>query len=182
MAATMQIPKLRFMVGLLVMMVFFPLASKAQLQGGLEVAYGSPPAAPLVLESLDGNTTYDLAALRGQVVVINFWATWCIPCIEEMPAMARMWELLSADGLELLGVNAGEKEARIESFLDTLETPIPFPLMIDKTAEVFKSWNVVGLPMTFVVDKQGRLRYTANGARAMDSEHILDLLRNLLDE
>ena len=96
--------------------------------------------------------------------------------------MARMWEQLSPLGLELLAVNAGEKEERIEAFLETLETPIPFPLLIDKTADVFKSWNISGLPMTYVVDKRGRIRYSADGARQMDADHIMDLLRGLLEE
>lgn len=154
----------------------------AELKGGLSIAYGSPPAKPLVLESLDASSTYDLSAMRGRVVVINFWATWCLPCVEELPTMARMWEQLSPQGLELLAVNAGEKEERIEAFLETLETPLRFPLMIDKTADVFKSWNVTGLPMTFVIGKQGRIRYSANGARAMDTDHIMEILRRLLEE
>ena len=157
-------------------------AANSELKGGFAFAYGTPPAHPLVLESLDASTTYDLAAMRGQVVVINFWATWCLPCVEELPTMARMWEQLSPLGLELLAVNAGEKEERIEAFLETLETPIPFPLLIDKTADVFKSWNISGLPMTYVVDKRGRIRYSADGARQMDADHIMDLLRGLLEE
>ena len=177
-----RIGQLTRVMTVLAALLLEPSASNAELKGGLAVAYGSPPAAPLVLESLDGSTTYDLAAMRGQVVVINFWATWCQPCIEEMPTMARMWEQLSPHGLELLGVNAGEKEERIEAFLETLETPIRFPLMIDKTADVFIAWKITAFPTTYVVDKEGRLRYSAFGARAMDTDHILQLLRDLLDE
>ena len=67
------------LVGLLTSLLLFSVHANAELKGGLAVAYGSPPAASLVLQSLDGSTTYDLAAMRGQVVVVNFWATWCLP-------------------------------------------------------------------------------------------------------
>ena len=156
-------------------------SSTAELKGGLSVVYGNPPAPALKLETLNG-AVLDIESLQGHVVVVNFWATWCPPCIEEMPALARMWKELNPEGLELIAVNAGEFEDKIKSFLEDFETPLEFPIVIDKTSETFKAWNALegGLPMTYVVDKQGHLAYSARGGRPMDAEHIVELLRALL--
>lgn len=166
---------------LLAILVLGGAATRAELGDGLGVAYGSPAAPVLELQGLDGKH-YRLVDYRGRVVVVNYWATWCLPCIEEMPAIQRMWEQLNPAGLEVLAVNAGEREETIERFLDELEPALRFPILIDKTGETFEAWDVKGLPLTFVVGKEGRIIYSAEGGRQMDSDHILERLRHLINK
>ncbi len=166
---------------LLVVVESVGATTHTQLRDGLGVAYGSPPAPALELQGLDGKH-YRLKDFRGRVVVINYWATWCLPCIEEMPAIQRMWEQLNPAELEVLAVNAGEREETIERFLGEFEPALRFPILIDKTSETFEAWGVMGLPATFVVDKEGDIIYSAEGGRQMDSDHVLELLRRLIEE
>lgn len=163
----------------LVILLSFYAMPMAQAQSGFSVVYGNPPAPLLNLETLNGEL-FDLKSLHGRAVVVNFWATWCAPCVEEMPALERMRKILSPEGLALVAVNAGEFEETIESFLANFDPRLEFTIVIDKTSETFKSWNVQGLPVTYVVDKQGKLAYSAVGARPMDGEHIVGLLRQLI--
>jgi thiol-disulfide isomerase/thioredoxin len=151
------------------------------LSDGLSVTYKSPPAPRLALQGLD-EKTYDLADYRGRVVVVNFWATWCPPCIEEMPTLQRMWEKLSPSGLELFAVNLGEKRETITAFLVRFEPQLTFPILLDQTGEAFEAWRIRGLPKTYVIGKQGRVIYEAEGGRDMDSEHIRGLLKALIDK
>lgn len=151
------------------------------LGNGLTVTYKSPAAPRLRLESLRGKEV-DLAAMKGRVVVVNFWATWCPPCIEEMPTMQRLWQDLHWVGLEVLAVNTGESADTIESFMQVFEPELEFPILLDPDGEAFEAWGIRGLPKTFIVDKRGRVIYEAEGGRDMGSEHIRGRLRMLLDE
>ena len=157
----------------------FPPGVAQELRDGLSVAYGAPPAPSLALEDPNGRE-HRLSALRGQVVVINFWATWCPPCVAEMPAIQRMYDLLHDEGVAVLAVNTGESAEQIRRFASDFEPPLSFPLLRDPEGEAFLAWRVRGLPQTFVVDRSGRLAYSAEGARQMDSEHIIGRLRALL--
>ena len=156
-------------------------AAGQELRDGLSVAYGNPPAPPLALEDIDGRT-HRLADLLGRVVVINFWATWCPPCVAEMPALQRMYAALRGDGVAVLAVNAGESADAIRSFAQDFEVELGFPLLQDPDGHAFAQWRVRGLPHTFVVDRSGRLAYSAEGARQMDSPHIVGRLRALAGE
>ena len=149
------------------------------LSDGLSVSYKSPLAPPLILQGLDGKT-YDVGQYMGRVVVVNFWASWCAPCVAEMPAIQRMWEKLRPEGVEVLAVNAGESGRRIAAFLARFETRLTFPILLEPKGEAYETWGVRGLPRTFVVAKDGRIIYEAEGGRDLDSEHIRGLLRGLL--
>ena len=105
-------------------------AQEIPLRNGLSLAYGSPAAPALSLDGVD-ERRHTLEALRGQVVVVNFWATWCPPCIAEMPAMQRMYELLHEDGLEVLAINAGQDAETIGAFLSEFEVALTFPVLLD---------------------------------------------------
>ena len=155
-------------------------AQEIPLRNGLSLAYGSPAAPALSLDGVD-ERRHTLEALRGQVVVVNFWATWCPPCIAEMPAMQRMYELLHEDGLEVLAINAGQDAETIGAFLSEFEVALTFPVLLDPKGEAFEAWGARGLPKTYVVDKAGHLAYVAEGGREMDSEHIIALLRALIE-
>jgi peroxiredoxin len=148
---------------------------------GFSVTNESPAAPELRLKSLDGGE-YDLSTVKGRVVVVNFWATWCPPCIEELPTMQKLWEKTRDQGLDVLAVNVGEPADRIQQFLHEFEPELTFPILLDPDGEAFQAWDVRGLPKTYVVDKRGQVIYEAEGGRNMNSEHIREQLRALINE
>lgn len=148
------------------------LAARGHAQDDrLEVVDPRPAVPELRLRGIDGGV-HDLAALRGRVVLVNFWATWCPPCIEELPSLQRLWDAWRRHGLEVLAVNVGEEARDVETFLAGFRPALAFPVLLDEDGDAFGAWRVFGLPTTFVVDRQGRLAYHAAGPRAMDSEPI----------
>lgn len=132
----------------------------------------------LALHDLSGKPV-DLASMKGQVVLVNFWATWCEPCKEEMPSLDRMTQKLAARGLKVVGVNFGEGKPRIEQFLKTV--PVGFPILRDDDSAVSKAWRVRVLPASFLVDRKGMLRYQLIGEANWDDPAvqapILELLK-----
>ena len=138
-------------------------------------------ASDFVLEDIDGKKRR-LSDLRGKVVLVNFWATWCPPCRREMPSIERLSRLLKSADFEILAVNVAENLDTVFSFAGTLE-PVPtFPIVFDRDSSVLRAWPVRGLPTSFVLDKQGRIAYRAVGGREFDDPAILAQLRSLLDE
>jgi len=118
-----------------------------------------------------------LADYRGKAVILNFWATWCPPCREEMPSMQRAHEAVADDGIAVIAINVGEDADTINQFL--ADTPVAFPLPMDLDSRVVQSYPVRGLPTTFVIDPEGRLTYVATGGREWDDPKILDQVRAL---
>ena len=98
-----------------------------------------------------------LAGLRGKIVVVNFWATWCEPCREEMPSLERLRKQMGEQKFEVVAVNVGEAPERVARF--TREVPVSFPIVYDREGTAAKSWKVRGYPTSFVLDAQGRIRY-----------------------
>ena len=114
---------------------------------------------------------------RGKPIILNFWATWCPPCLAEMPSMQRAHETLTEEGISVIAVNVGEDAETIERFLS--ETDVDFPIPMDVDSEVVQSYPVKGLPTTFVIDPNGRLVYSATGEREWDDPALLDQVRAL---
>lgn len=129
--------------------------------------WGGGRAPALQLQALDGGR-HDLAAYRGKVVLVNFWATWCEPCRDEMPALARLQQRLGAERFVVLAVNVDEPESRIRRFME--QTPLPFAVLLDPERRATKAWNVRVLPASFVIDAAGRIRHAAAGELAWDGE------------
>ena len=162
---------------LAVALLLSALPAIAQQPGaGLTRIADSPPAPDFRLVDMDG-TVFRLSDYRGRVVIVNFWATWCPPCREEMPSMQRAWEQLQPDGVLMLGINVGEDEDTIFQF--TADYPVDFPLLMDRDSAVTGRWPVRGLPTTFVVDPAGRLVYRAIGSREWDDPDLLASVRAL---
>lgn len=135
---------------------------------------GLPEAAPtqgetvpdFTLQTLDGETV-SLSDYRGQPIVLNFWATWCAPCREEMPLLQETYEAHKAEGLVILGVNVREENREaIKRFLD--QVGVDFPVVLDPDVEAVNRYLVTSLPMTFFIDRDGQLRTLVVGGMSKD--------------
>jgi len=137
------------------------------------------PAPALKLANLDGKS-YDLANSRGRWVFVHFWASWCGPCRREMPSIQRMTDMLADSGIEFVVVNTAETEDEVFTFLGIV-APDLMPLM-DLDGQVTGEWQPRGLPATYLVDPDGRIRYQALGGREWEQQAYLDFLRRLRSE
>ena len=120
-----------------------------------------------------------LASLRGKVVLVNFWATWCEPCVAEMPSLQTLRDELAWRGFEVLGVNYQEGPARIETFVR--RTGIAFPIVRDTDGAAARAWNARVFPSSFLVDRSGRVRYALVGEADWTSPILLSTIDALLE-
>jgi thiol-disulfide isomerase/thioredoxin len=134
---------------------------------------------PLAGAALDGKRV-DLDDLAGRVVLVNFWATWCEPCRDEMPAIERLRAKLRDRPFDVLTVNYGESRQRVAEFLR--REGVSLPVMLDPDKEAAAAWNAKGLPMTFVVDASGRVRYWVFGEKDWSRGEALALIEKLVAE
>ena len=139
-------------------LVFILLGWSAQAAELKRWEGGALPA--FELEDLQGRT-HRLADYKGKVVLVNFWATWCEPCRAEMPSLDRLRSSLKDKPFEVLAVNLAEPLSRIEKFTDAV--PVKFPLLRDRDGSVGKSWRARLLPASFLIGRDGRIRYVAYG-------------------
>jgi peroxiredoxin len=123
------------------------------------------------------SATWDPAALLGKPWIINFWATWCPPCIEEIPAMNRAWAKLEQTGVGMLAINAGEGADAVAQFLDDI--PIDFPTLLGD-GNTLPNWSVKALPTTIVIDSKGKVVFEALGPREWDDDALLQNVIGLL--
>jgi len=136
------------------------------------------PAPGLDLSGLDG-AMHQLADYRGQVVVVNFWSTWCAPCRREMPSLEKAWQRLRPAGVMVLGVATQDDPEMVRRFLQ--ESKLTFPILIDPDGKVSQQWSFSGIPATFVLDKRGQVIYRAMGLREWDSDEIIHRLIELAE-
>lgn len=135
------------------------------------------PAPALRLADVDGKVT-DLAALRGRWVMLHFWASWCGPCRKEMPTIQALSVHPLARRMEIVLVNTAESEEKIFEFLTVVAPDLT--TLRDADGKVTEQWAPRGLPSTFLIDPQGRIRYVALGGRTWNSAAFLDFLDRLL--
>ena len=156
-------------------MAFLGFFAGAALAAELKIWKGGPPPA-LALKDLDGRP-HRLADYKGQVVLINFWATWCAPCRDEMPSIQRLKEKLDGRPFVVLAVNLDEPESRIRKFLS--EMRLDFVVLLDPERRVAKAWEARILPASFIVGADGRVRYTLVGEINWDKEHMVARISEL---
>jgi peroxiredoxin len=137
----------------------------------------SGPTPKLTLRDLDGKA-HDLAAYRGKVVLVNFWATWCEPCRLEMPSIQRLGDKLSQDRFVVLAVNVDEPETRVRTFLQ--QTGLRLPVLLDMNKVATRQWGARVLPATFIVGPEGRIRYRVLGDMDWGSQNAVDLISKLM--
>jgi len=146
----------------------------------LSGATGATPAAPdfKLTNRAGGETT--LAGLRGQVVMINFWASWCGPCRQEFPALDQIYAKYKPMGFTLVGINVESERADAERFLGTQK--VSFPILFDPQNAVSGSYGVKAMPTTILVDRQGRVRWQHMAYKPGDEAKYIEQLRAVLRE
>ena len=157
-------------------------AALAGLQGplratGILTDWKGPPAAPPIELYTPDGASFTLAGLRGKVVLVNFWATWCEPCVTEMPSLQRVRDQF-APRFEVLGVNHKEGPAHIKAFVD--RSGITFPIVRDTDGAVAAAWGVRIFPASYVVDKTGAVKHVLIGGADWTSPPLLSTIRALL--
>lgn len=137
------------------------------------------PIPALALKDLQG-TARSLKEWRGKVLVVHFWATWCEPCVAEMPTLMRLKDELRDEPFEVVAVNLGEADTRIQSFYSKLG--LDFVTLLDRDGDAKKKWKVGGVPMSFVVGADGRARYRYFGEIDWTSADVLAKFSALTNE
>ena len=135
------------------------------------------PTPALKLKDLQGRE-HALESYRGKVVLVNFWATWCEPCKEEMPSIERLRKSLGDRRFAVLAVNLAEPDARVQAFL--AKVPVGFPVLMDRDAAAARAWKARMLPATFIVGADGRVRYSYVGELDWSREPVRKQIAALL--
>ncbi len=149
------------------------------LLASLSLAGDIRPAPEFQLDGRNGGKLA-LSDLKGQVVMINFWASWCGPCKQEMPLLDQMYRKYKPMGFTMVGVNVEPDPAKAEDLLQ--KSPVSFPIVFDRESRVSKLYNVTGMPSSVLIDRQGNVRYLHRGYKAGDENAYLDQIRSLVRE
>lgn len=139
----------------------------------------SGPAPDFTLKSNQGKNLR-LADLRGQVVMLNFWASWCGPCRQEMPLLDELYERYNPAGFVLLGVNVDADPKEADKLLG--EIPVSFPVVYDTNSKVSESYKVDAMPTTIFIDRDGELRYLHRGYKPGDEADYRKIVKELIRE
>jgi thiol-disulfide isomerase/thioredoxin len=150
-----------------------------RVAAGLQPLEGRPEAPKLSLTDIDGRH-WSLEELRGEAVLVNFWATWCPPCVEEIPALGRLNKRMADRPFRVISVDVGQEEAEVRRFLE--EVPADFPVLLDPQGSVTDPWQIRAFPTSFLIDREGRMRYGYFGALAWDSDEVVEVIGSVLDD
>lgn len=134
----------------------------------------------LAVTTSDGSTTLDLQALRGRVVYLDFWASWCVPCRQSFPWMQAMKDAYERTGLSVVAINLDQQRDDADRFLEKFHPS--FEVRFDPQGTLAEQFRVSGMPTSVVIDRHGAVRYTHIGFRAGDSATYEQQLRQLIDE
>jgi peroxiredoxin len=139
----------------------------------------SGPAPNFTLKGMDGKNV-KLSELRGNVVLLNFWASWCGPCREEMPLLNKIHQKYEPLGFTILGVNVEEDSDAAKKFI--AQRPVDFPILLDNTNKVSKLYDVIAMPTTVVIDRDGNMRFLHQGYKSGDEAEYRKMVKKLVRE
>ncbi len=160
----------RLLTACLISLICISLAGAATVKG---------PAPNFTLKSMGGKNL-KLSEMTGNVVLINFWASWCGPCREEMPLLNALHNKYAPLGFTVLGVNVEEQIDGALSFLKNV--PVDFPILLDNENKVSRQYKVIAMPTTVVVDRDGNMRYLHEGYKPGDEKKYRQMIKKLVRE
>ncbi len=137
------------------------------------------PAPSFTLAALTGQQAA-LSQYKGQVVMVNFWATWCGPCQQEMPLLDQMYKKYKPAGFTLIGVNVDKEAPAVKDLM--ARKPVSFPVLLDPANQVSKAYHVDEMPSSVLIDRKGEIRYIHRGYRPGDENEYQDRIRQLIRE
>jgi thiol-disulfide isomerase/thioredoxin len=142
----------------------------------LNAFHGNPLPPAIDLSDASGKR-FRLDEYRGKVTVVNFWASWCPPCVAEIPSLNRLREKMQGQPFELISINYAESTGKIREFMQ--QVSVEFPVLLDPDGKVSQHWNVIGFPSTFVIGKDGKIHYGVNAAIHWDTPEVVNALKAL---
>ena len=160
---------------LLLISLLLPLATASGVTG----LTAGQPAPDFALKSMTGENLR-LSEFRGEVVMINFWATWCGPCRQEMPLLDELYQRYQKVGFQLLGVNIDDDRRSAAKMVRGLG--VGFPVLLDQRKDVSRLYDVATMPTTLLIDRTGIVRYIHNGYRSGYEQKYVEEIRELLKE
>ncbi len=157
------------------------LLAAALLLGSAATLAAAPqgPAPDFTLKNRNGENTR-LSEHRGEVVMINFWASWCAPCRQEMPLLEELYTRYAPMGFTILGVNVEEDSSQALAMLEDI--PVSFPVLLDTRSQVSKLYRVVAMPTSILIDRDGNMRYLHHGYKPGYEEQYQQQVRELIRE
>jgi peroxiredoxin len=181
-----MIGKKAFFYSLFILIIFSTLSfssegSREELFSkiGIQPVKGDSTAPNFSLEDLKGKK-FDSKNLKGKVVFLNFWATWCGPCKEEMPSMEALWQQFKGKDFVFLGISVDyEGRKPVKEFIERRR--YTFPVLLDPKCEILDLYKVKGIPTTFIIDKKGRMIGRAVGPRNWKNPEVISLLNLLIE-
>jgi len=160
-------------------LLLLSVAAGPVLATSMDQIHAGAPAPQFQLNSNSGKPL-SLADLKGRIVLVNFWASWCGPCRKEMPLLEQLNRQYRSKGVTLVGVNVEPDSAAATDWLKA--TPVSFPILFDVDSKVSKLYQVEGMPNTVILDRKGNVRYIHRGYSAGAENEYLDQIRALIRE
>lgn len=157
-----------------------PKAINTKKEKALKPHKGESKPPVLDLLTID-NKRVQLKDLRNKVVLVNFWASWCPPCVHEMPSMQRLQDKFDRDEFVILGVNMAEDKQTIQNFIKN-RVAVNFPILMDSDGDALKRWQVFAFPTSYLIDKHGKIRYSLFGSIEWDTKKTTDIINKLISE
>jgi thiol-disulfide isomerase/thioredoxin len=165
--------------------IFKPFTVDQKLQKSSKVVFSEPALKPykgkqrirLRLKTFD-DQILDISSYKDQVVLLNFWASWCKPCVKEIPSLMRLQQQFKDQSFQIITINVGESKKDMVGFLKKVK--LELPIMLDTDGQAVKNWGVYAYPSNFVLDKNGITRYAYRGALEWDAPEIVNTIKELL--
>jgi len=165
--------------------VFKPFIANKDIQKSPKVVSSGPVLKPykgkqrirLRLKTFD-DQILDINSYKNQVVLLNFWASWCKPCVKEIPSLIRLQQQFKDQSFQIITINIGESKKDMADFLKKVK--LELPIMLDTDGQAVKDWGVYAYPSNFVLDKDGVIRYAYRGALEWDAPKIVNTIKTLL--